>query len=245
MNKLTEDARQASVYKALKLWAADKKKRGISVSVEQILNFIQVLNEKTPQPTSPEALLDLVQEEKIIRRYVVTLLKQYMESPDKVVVNLVPSTLYAVLVKGGHPSVITLGITRQEPDFKSTLRRAVFAAIRLWRQSALVPVSKIYEYNRKAKKFLPFKGDPEFYPMLEKERIQVRVFTQVKVTDMRTGESATRTKQDEIGMFKHFESNQLAHEARMDLSRKMFSEGKLKSEDYEYEPETGDMAEKQ
>lgn len=237
MSKLTEERDNATKMIALRKWVEDySKKNKKDPSAKEILSFIQILNEKTA-PATPEALINLIEKEEKVRIIARKIAFNEGIQESHFIINLKPNVNGTTIVSGGHPSVVDLGILPGDINFITVLRRMIRKAEKLYVPSALVLSSQKYEYDLAINKIKVWKGDPNYYPLLSKDRIQVRTYEMVQIIDMQTGETFTRTRQVEQGMFSHFTKNPLALEAHLDLSRRMYAEGKLSKEDFEYEDE--------
>lgn len=243
MNKLSEEKEKAIRLDVFTQWLNTyQKQHKKNPSFQEIVEYSAELNSRQA-PKSPEALIDLQREEDKIRRYArVIMTRLLIREKDKngyprIRIDLMLEAGCKTIVKGGHPSVIQLGFTSKEPNFRADLIRLIQRADKAWEPSSLILGSKVFEYKKDNKKFVKFKEDPNYYPLVPEDRIRVEVTELIRVVDMRTGDYKTRSRTVEKGHYKHLKNNPLVEEARLDLSRHLYANGKLTDDDLTYEKE--------
>jgi hypothetical protein len=248
MNKLTEEKEKAIRMDVFTNWIETyRKKHKKNPTIEHIRAYVEELNTRYVGANAPKnavELIDLQREEEKIRRYAKKIMFNEMIPEERVKIYLMPALNGKTLVKGGHPSIIQLGFTSAEKDFKMDLRRLIRRAHKVWEPAAIILSSKLYEYNKKNRKFISFKDNPDYYPLIPEDRIRVEVIELVRVIDMKTGESKMRSRQTEVGHYRHLKNNPLVEEARLDLSRMLYANGKLTDDDVTYEKEESTEPEK-
>lgn len=225
---------------ALRKWANDfleKNKRDPTSG--EVWGFIQILQERAWIDTSTD-LASLEEEEREIREMADDMCAAMNFPSSRVKIFLTPNPSWTFRVQGGTPSEIYLGIRIKTRGFRSILANALSQANKLYRSSSLVPMSKVREYRHDTKRLRVLHEDSDHYKLIDPSRIKIvehRTFTCI---DQKTGELVTVSQEVNVGQFRHYVNDRLAHEGRLYLSRKLMAMGKLVNEEEELDEDEGD-----
>jgi hypothetical protein len=229
-----EEKKNAHDMIALRKWVMNYNltHSGKDPSRAELWQFIQALQERAW--INPESDIgEIIEEEKEIREIAKDMCKVQGINPNHIHILLTPNPNWTFRVQGGTPSEIYLGIRLKSQSFKIILAEAIKRAGRMYRPSALIPMSKVIEYKHETKKIRKLHEDSEHYKLVDVSRIKIvehKVFT---VIDKKTGELITVSREMSNGDFRHYNNDRLAHEGRLVMSRLLLTKGLINNDDEE------------